>query len=221
MPAIPPGTFAFVFPTDHSVRTRVGESPQLSTEYDADDMSMTVSLAIDQENTQSVLDTPNLVSGIVWDKASETVQHRLASNAFGVKSVVRYSNAHNYGLAFPLRFRSRVGAEVSFALASTKAKLVKNRLRVLVVCAVSDSDPVLGSDAVFNIESSGTATIDSPYDWHDTNTYLYVIPSAFWVFDNETPAAGSKPEMLCGGQIRSFKLAKVDREARKIELDLV
>jgi small subunit ribosomal protein S1 len=36
-----------------------------------------------------------------------------------------------------------------------------------------------------------------------------------------TPAAGSKPEMLSVGQIRSFKLAKVDREARKIELELV
>ena len=36
-----------------------------------------------------------------------------------------------------------------------------------------------------------------------------------------TPAAGSKPEMLSVGQIRSFKLAKADREARKIELELV
>jgi small subunit ribosomal protein S1 len=34
------------------------------------------------------------------------------------------------------------------------------------------------------------------------------------------PAAGNKPEELSVGQIRSFKLAKVDREAQKIELAL-
>jgi hypothetical protein len=130
------GTIAFVFPTDHSVRSRAYETPQISIEYDADDMSMTVSTVIAPVNMGSVLDTEDLVPSTVWDKASETVRFGVASNAFGAKARVRYSNANNYGLAFPSH--SRIDAEgnvqspftpqsITFPLPPAKAKLINQK----------------------------------------------------------------------------------------------
>jgi hypothetical protein len=179
------GTLALVFQTEHSMRTRLHETPQLSIDYDADAATMTVRTLVQSVTAESGL----WVATTIWDKASETVSFGIASNAYGAKAQVRYSAASNYGIAYPSR--SRVDAEgevqspmepvlIKFPLSPAKATLVKNRLRVLIVCTVRDTDPL------FTTESHETATITDPYEWHDKYSYLQVRPSETWVFDSET-----------------------------------
>jgi small subunit ribosomal protein S1 len=39
-------------------------------------------------------------------------------------------------------------------------------------------------------------------------------------WQGNAPAASAKPEQLCEGQIRSFRIVKLDPEAKKIEVEL-
>jgi hypothetical protein len=171
---------AFVFPTDASTHTMRSDERQISTEYDADKQEMTVALLTETLNTESELESSNLALQAIWNRASDTVSHGVASNAFGVKAVVRYSSAQNYGLAIPLALQNRVH-DVTFKITPAKARLVENRLRVAVI-GVIEGNP---EDVVIK-QSSGTATIQDPYEWRDTAKYLCFKPSQIWVFDTET-----------------------------------
>lgn len=169
----------------------------LTTSYDADQGKMLVqfypSLTYqlgEPKDIYALNDRPNDLHSIalLWGGSNPFFKSWTASNAFGASVVVKDEQYDAYGLAFdlghPLEKQKLLaligeGAAASFLVPVEEARIIKNRLRVLVLCELKDNPLMSATDY-------HKATITDPNETTARYKYLHVAPIGLWIFDEET-----------------------------------
>ncbi len=169
----------------------------LTTRYNADQGTMLVqfypSLTYqlgEPNDIYSLNDRPNDLHSIalLWGGSNPSFKSWTASNAFGASVEVKDEKYDAYGLAFdlsqPLETQKLLeligeGADASFLVPADEARIIKDRLRVLVVCELKD-DPLMAATDYHK------ATITDPNETTARYKYLHVAPIGLWIFDEAT-----------------------------------
>jgi hypothetical protein len=188
---------AFVIPSPlHNHLDEVNDG-YLTTVYDADHAKMTVVIHIamtfqpgEPGDVQSLLDRPSDVHSvaIIWGANAPAYKSWNASNSFGASVKVLEQNYDAYGLALDLNHpwnQDKIatliteGGSVAFSVPVQEARLIKDHLKVLIICRIKDDPLLVGTD-------HHKATMASPKEETARYKYLHVTPVSLWVFDDET-----------------------------------
>jgi hypothetical protein len=169
----------------------------LTTAYDADSAKMTVLIHTamtfqpgEPDDIKSLLARPMDIHSvaIIWGANAPAYKSWNASNSFGASVKVLEQNYDAYGLAIDLessRKQDRVatliteGGSVAFSVPAAEARLIKDHLKVLIVCRIKDNPLLVGAD-------HHKATMTSPQETTARYKYLHIAPVSLWVFDDET-----------------------------------
>jgi hypothetical protein len=181
---------SFVFPTPHHLKTMWAELDTVKSNYDADSGNMTVAVKVSPTYGEGLNRREENSLSIIWDKNEGTHYSSVQANAYGASAEVNSYISTHYGIAFNVgpvwggKSTSYMGVmdypiTVIFNMTPEKAKALKQRLRVLLICQIG-SDPILAGHYF------KSASFSSPSESSESYKYLRVVPKELWVFDAAT-----------------------------------
>lgn len=151
--------FAFMFVPDKA-------------DYDADRAIITIGV----DKTQVYDDTPwdpfSPRTALLWRESEKQIDSYVGSNAPGVKRPVRASHRTELYIGIP----AKPSPECACPLPTDKARLIKDRLRLLVIGRIVS--PYVGEATEEN-----EATISDPVQVLTNQYVLYLQPETFMVYD--------------------------------------
>jgi hypothetical protein len=184
----PNGLLAFVFKPQRRSDSDLTH-PYLS--YDADKEQMIVNMSpVEDDRINAHHHDDEISEAIIWEKGSRSRSYE-GSNAFGASTEVTSINQERYALLYDVSIMSHErpslvsadgmsdSGEVRFHLPVAQAKVLSDRLRVLIVCSIKEAP-------VANGYAYNAPTISDPIEIAIKDNYLHVSLDSIWVFDDET-----------------------------------
>lgn len=176
---------------DEIYAVKIEETGIVSLAYDADSQTMKATIKVRPVAFYENPNSPSLITGITTKKGREAVSSYIGQNNYGATRNVTKSVGEDFNVAIekvpdslvedrPLSALMPTDLKLAFPLAPEKAREVKTKLGVLIVCKLKSPFRVYPD---FNVTKP---TFSDPTDSLRMHKSLYVELKGIWIFNTES-----------------------------------